>query len=93
MSFKDHFSKHGPKCSQFRPIRPPELFPFLKVLGPVTELSGDCGNRQPMIELQSFFKNIIARYAFWKQIGRALPKPKFPVTVGAAESNAIASSI
>jgi SAM-dependent methyltransferase len=91
MEFKDHFSKQAEEYAKFRPRYPQELFRYLAIIAPATELAWDCatGNGQAAVALAEVFDRVIATDASEPQIRNAEPRSRVEYRVAPAEESGI----
>lgn len=89
--FKDHFSGHASRYSQFRPAYPDALFAYLAELAPATVQAWDCatGTGQAAVSLAHFFDRVIATDASAQQIENARKHVKITYAVAPAEDSGI----
>ncbi len=85
----DLFSRQSKTYASYRPQYPEELFHFLKLNAPNTELAWDCGtgNGQAAIALSQYFKKVIATDVSSEQISHASKSENIEYRVLKAESS------
>lgn len=85
--FPDHFSGHAPDYRTYRPNYPPELFAFLRSLGPNGQRVWDCGtgNGQAAVALAEHFPEVFATDASAEQIAQADSHPHVTYAIAPAE--------
>ncbi len=89
MAFKDHFSGHADRYTQFRPRYPRELYQCLASLPARPGLAWDCGtgNGQAAVALAEFFDAVVATDPSQQQVNHAQAHPKVTYLVAPAEQS------
>ena len=89
--FKDHFSDAPNDYRAHRPNYPPELFAYLALISPGTQIAWDCatGSGQSAVELSEYFARVIATDASAGQIKNAQSITGISYRVATAEQSGI----